>query len=130
MIGAGETVMEINKQIEEYNLSDKVIILSNRTDILILMKIMDVFVFPSITEGLGIALIEAQVSGIRCVASSSVPQEAFITNLATPLKLDAPISEWVSVVLDDTIKGPYNKKIENYDINNEINRLASLYRTK
>lgn len=122
--------MEINKQIEEYNLSDKVIILSNRTDIPILMKIMDVFVFPSITEGLGIALIEAQVSGIRCVASSSVPQEAFITNLATPLKLDAPISEWVSVVLDDTIKGPYNKKIENYDINNEINRLASLYRTK
>ena len=53
----------------ELKIEDKVIFTGNRSDVPNMMNLFDVFVFPSIYEGLGIALIEAQAAGLPCVVS-------------------------------------------------------------
>lgn len=77
MVGSGELSGEIENALDNVGLTGKYLILSHRSDIPELMKAMDVFVFPSKYEGLGIVLVEAQVSGLKCVVSEAVPHEAF-----------------------------------------------------
>lgn len=127
MVGAGDELSQIIQLIKSYGLEESVLILSNRTDIPTLMRAMDVFVFPSILEGLGIVLIESQISGLRSIVSSAVPEEAFITELAIPLSLSLPASYWSDVILNEKIKGTYKGNIEDYDMSKEIKKLESLY---
>ena len=58
---------------------------------------MDCFVFPSLYEGLGIVLIEAQSSGIPCMVSECIPDEAIISNLVKKIPLIE--NEWVNAML-------------------------------
>lgn len=127
MIGAGELKQEIENKLNALGLKNKYLILSNRSDIPQLMKAMDVFVFPSLYEGLGIVLIEAQVSEIKCIVSDTVPKEAFKTELVIPLSLNKTAAEWCDAILDDSVKGQPNGDINDYDMNNEIKRLEKLY---
>lgn len=125
MVGAGDTA-ETEKKLHEHGLEGRYKILSHRTDVNEILQAMDVFVFPSIYEGLGIALIEAQVSGLRCIASNTMPEEAFRSENAIALPLDNPAT-WANVALDTTIKGKSHGALEEYDMNMEIKRLEKLY---
>lgn len=125
MIGAGSTT-DIENALDEYGLGDRYLILANRSDVHEIMRTMDVFVFPSICEGLGIAMIEAQVSGLRCVASDTIPAEAFKTERAIALPLGDP-KRWAEVILDENAKGSPQGNLDDYDMNKEIKRLEKLY---
>lgn len=127
LIGAGELKQEVENKLNVLGLKNKYLILSHRSDIPQLMRAMDVFVFPSLYEGLGIVLIEAQVSGIKCIVSDTVPKEALKTDLAIPLSLNKSAAEWCDAVLDDSIKWNPNGDINDYDMNKEIKRLEKLY---
>ena len=127
LVGDGPLRTSVENKLNSIGLQGKYLILSHRSDIPELMRAMDVFVFPSLYEGLGIALIEAQVSGLRCIASDTIPEEAFKTESAVPMSLDSPASEWCRVILDDSIKGVAHGNIEDYDMNKEIKRLEKLY---
>lgn len=127
LIGVGELMCSIKEKIEKLHLSKRVLILSHRGDIPRLLKVMDIFVFPSKFEGFGIVLIEAQTAGLRCVVSDAVPKEAFQTELAVPVSLKESPEKWAEIVLDDSIKGKPNGNINDYDMNKEIKRLEKLY---
>lgn len=127
MIGDGKLVDRIKAQLKKLGLEKHAIILFHRSDIPRLLKAMDVFVFPSTFEGLGIALIEAQVAGLRCIVSDAVPKEAFQTDLAIPINLNESPQKWSEIILDETIKGKSNGNIAYYDMNKEIKRLENLY---
>jgi glycosyltransferase involved in cell wall biosynthesis len=61
---------------------------------------MDVFLFPSLHEGLGLVLIEAQAAGLPCIFSNVVPEEAdVIKPLVQRISLSQPVSDWVKAVL-------------------------------
>lgn len=82
MVGDGEMRAEIEKEILKLELKDNVILTGNRSDIQDLLQAMDVFLFPSNYEGLGIVIIEAQAAGLKCIVSADViPQEVKITDL-------------------------------------------------
>ena len=127
LVGAGEELENIKRIIETYGLSKRVIILSNRTDVPRLMRAMDVFVFPSIAEGLGIVLIEAQICGLRSIVSTAVPKEAYVTELVIPMSLEDSIENWCNAILDKTSTGVYSGCIDDYDMNKEIRKLENLY---
>lgn len=76
--GDSEVPESINELIEKYNLRNNIKILLRRNDVNELLKGMDLFMFPSKYEGLGLALIEAQASGLHCLPSNEVPREAAI----------------------------------------------------
>lgn len=69
LVGDGKLRKDLEKQIEELNLKKNILFLGSRKDIPNLMKAMDVFVLPSISEGFGIVLVEAMASGVPVVAT-------------------------------------------------------------
>jgi glycosyltransferase involved in cell wall biosynthesis len=71
-----------------------------RNDINDLLQAMDVFLFPSVNEGLGIALIEAQATGLTCIVSKEgIPPEAYISDWIEGVSLKASFSDWADIVL-------------------------------
>lgn len=101
MIFAGDGVMR--QQIEEkrkaLGLEDKVILLGVRTDTAQLLQAMDVFLFPSEYEGLPIAMVEAQCSGLPCVVSDVITADVDVTELIEKLSLETEAALWAECIL-------------------------------
>jgi len=125
MIGAGDH-RDIEDKLKEYGLGDRYQILSGRADIPELLAAMDVFVFPSLYEGLPVSLIEAQAAGLRCIVSDRCSQEAFCTQTCIPMSLGNP-EEWAQAALDRDRTREASKPLSDYDMNREIRRLERLY---
>ena len=75
-VGDGELRQSIQEKAQQQGLMDNVKFLGVRKDIQTLLHSMDVFVFPSIYEGLGLVLLEAQASGVPCIVSEAIQPEA------------------------------------------------------
>ncbi|NMM63687.1 glycosyltransferase family 1 protein [Clostridium sp. P21] len=99
LVGDGELRYQIEKQINSLGIKNKVILTGVVPNVNDYIQAMDVFVFPSIFEGLGMVAIEAQAAGLRCIVSDKVPQEAFITDLIESISLTTDISKWASKIL-------------------------------
>ena len=126
LIGRGDDD-KLRRQAEELEIGDKISILTNRDDVPELLKAMDVFIFPSRFEGLGIVLIEAQVAGLPCVTSDNVPEEAYQSKNITRLSLDASSEEWVNALLNPVGNIDTYGDIDDYDMKKEIRNLEKLY---
>ncbi len=100
LVGDGELLGKIKEQVISLNLQDKVIFTGIRQDIPeFISNLFDVFFFPSISEGLGRVLIEAQATGIPCLISNTIPQDTiFAPELIHILNLNTPIEQWVSKI--------------------------------
>ncbi|MGF7057747.1 glycosyltransferase family 1 protein [Brassicibacter mesophilus] len=98
LLGDGELRENIITQIERLGIEDNVILLGNVPNINEYLQAMDVFAFPSIFEGLGISVIEAQTAGLPCVVSDNVPEVAFITKVVSRVQMDVHL--WENKILD------------------------------
>ena len=129
LIGSGELEQTIRSSIEEYGLTDDVMMLSNRDDVPELMAAMDVFLFPSLWEGFGNVLIEAQCMGLPCVISQVIPNDVVISNGIRVCDLDSSTDEWSKKVIeckDISVKTDEASKKE-FDIRNSVRRLEKIY---
>ena len=98
---------------------------------------MDAFVMPSLFEGLGIALIEAQASGLKCITSANVvSSEADVTDLLERISLDKPATFWANHILQsDYFQYERRNTIEDikaagYDITDQVIKLEEFYLDK
>jgi len=100
LVGDGPLKPEIEGMVRSRGLAKHFIFTGVRPDVPRLMKgAMDCFLFPSIYEGLGLVLWEAQAAGLECIVSATVPEEAdAIPALVTRLSLDAPLDNWVETL--------------------------------
>lgn len=99
LIGRGENEEKIRELVESKQLNDSVHFLGIRNDVEAIMKAMDVFLFPSLYEGLGIVVIEAQASGLPCIVSEAIPDEAVILPTMVRLPL-ASSRRWATAAID------------------------------
>lgn len=100
LVGDGKLREKLEEQVKNLGLSDKVSFLGVRADVNDLMQAMDIFVFPSLFEGLPVTMVEAQASGIPCVISDKVPEECIITEgLVTIKNLLDSSEEWANHIL-------------------------------
>lgn len=99
LTGEGSLRDEISKKIEEYNISNKVILLGKRTDAYKIYSAYDIFLMPSLYEGLSISLIEAQISGLKCYTSDSVDVKSNITGNVEFLSLKKSPREWAEYII-------------------------------
>lgn len=127
LVGSGELREQITDELRKQNLEDRVTILSHRTDIPDLLHAMDVMVFPSLFEGLSVTLVEAQAAGLRCVISDSINPANLLSENTIPVSLNADVTEWADIVLNNEIKNTKYGNIEDYDMGREIRRLERLY---
>ena len=129
LVGDGEDISKIKKQIADLRLTDDVIFTGVRSDIPAMMSIMDCFIFPSLYEGLGIVLLEAQAAGLRCVVSDTVPVETTVTEEIIRLPLAMSATDWAAAVLGENGYNPAKVMlpITIYDLNNVIETLKYYY---
>lgn len=101
LIGTGDLRPKIEAQATQMGLIDRVVFLGNRPDVpRLMMGLMDVFLFPSLYEGLGLALIEAQSASLPCIITDTIPPEAdLIESLIHRLSLAQSAAQWAEVVL-------------------------------
>ena len=100
LVGSGELENNIKELVKKYKLEDSVIFMGNRADVYELYQCFDCFLFPSLFEGLGITLIEAQISGLKCYTSKDVvAKEAKITNNIEYIDLSLTANEWATKIL-------------------------------
>ncbi len=100
LIGTGENKEEVEKRAEQLELSNKVRFWGTRSDVSDLMQAMDVFLFPSLYEGLSVSLVEAQAAGLPCLISDCIPCECRLTDLAIPFSLDSGAEDWADKLCD------------------------------
>ena len=101
LVGDGELRPDIERRIAASGFRERVVFAGLRGDVPRLMKGgMDVFLLPSLYEGLPLVLIEAQAAGLPCVLSDTVSDEADVASESIArLPLDAPVERWADAVL-------------------------------
>ncbi len=127
----GDVREDIKAYIQQNNLTDKVILTGSRNDVNQLLQGADVFLFPSIFEGLPGAVVEAQAAGLPCVISDTITREVCITPHVEYLSLKEDAGVWAETVLKhkNEIRKDTREYIENagFDIHSLVARLAEFY---
>ena len=130
LIGEGDEEIHLRNKVEQLGLRDKVIFTGVRDDINELLQAMDVFVFPSLFEGLGISALEAQVSGLHCLCSLGVPESTGITKLFKRIDLNKGEDIWCEEIANAIDNEVDRKEIvinDDYDVRKCSNELIKLY---
>lgn len=99
MAGEGPLRKEIEEKVNKYGLSKNVRFLGVRKDIARLMQAMDLFLFPSLFEGLPVVLVEAQASGLKCIVSDTITKECDVTERIHFERLDNSAERWAKRIL-------------------------------
>jgi glycosyltransferase involved in cell wall biosynthesis len=102
LIGDGELRNLIAKKVDALGLTGSVIFTGIRSDIPELLQAMDIFVFPSLYEGLPVTLVEAQAAGLKIIAADTITEEIKLTNLVDFVQLTDSTSYWAEKVLQYT----------------------------
>lgn len=131
LIGTGETLNVVKELAISLNLKDNVIFTGGRDDVPDLMNIFDLFIMPSLHEGLGISAIEAQANGLECILATSIPRDADLTGVKF-LDLNDPISLWADAVESMSFKRhpDFNQKVVDagYDIQTVGKNITEFYK--
>lgn len=129
LCGDGQLKHEIDSTINQLGLNDYVIQLGNRKNISDYLNAADVFVFPSLFEGLPFALIEAQTSGLPVIVSKAIPEEALFGNYFRCETYNA--LEWVqnikNVIQYDRCLSLEQFRNSGYSLEVEAKKLSKLY---
>lgn len=114
LIGTGELESEIKRKANELGINEKIIYAGLCNDVERYYSAMDVFVMPSLYEGLPIVGVEAQCNGLGCVFADTISNQIILTNNSTTMSLDAHVSQWVSEIKKHIV--PIEKRIEGKNI--------------
>lgn len=96
--GDGTQRDSLKLQAETMGISEKVSFLGVCANVPDLLQVMDLFILPSLFEGLGIVLVEAQANGVSCIASDTIPREVKVNNNLKFLSLKAGKEIWAKVI--------------------------------
>lgn len=99
LIGRGELFEEIKALSMSMGFGDSVKFLGVRNDVPRLLNAMDVFLLPSLYEGLPVSLIEVQANGLPMVTSEVVTNEALLLPTSCTLPLSATDDAWALRIL-------------------------------
>lgn len=133
LIGEGQLPPSVQERLRRACLLNKVIMTGVVSDVPAYMSAMDAFLFPSLYEGLGMVVIEAQANGLPCYISDRIPRSAVLTPLVHVLSLDDAVSRWAESILNCTSSRRESKiptQLDCYDIRTTAQQLTDFYYTK
>lgn len=131
LIGDGELKSELKKRTEELGISDNVMFMGQRNDVNELLSAMDIFVLPSLYEGLPIVGVEAQANGLPVLMSDTITKEAAISECKY-LSLNAGAEKWADEIVRLADLGRISNGREliikkGFDICSEAKKLEEFY---
>ena len=128
LLGNGELEKDVRQKIEKLKIEKNVKLLGVREDVNEIYQAMDVFVMPSLFEGLPLTGVEAQVSGLKCFFADTITKEVIITNNAEFISLSMSAKEWAEKIIKEKEYDRSKVKIFNEDFN--IKKLATKMQNK
>lgn len=132
LIGTGPLMSEIKQKAKQLGIEEKVIFVGNIPNVNDYLQAMDVFVMPSLFEGLPITGIEAQANGLPCIFADTITKELGITKQAEYCSLGASAKKWAEIVIQASKNGRRDCKAEiieqGYSIKDTVNYLYEFYR--
>lgn len=108
LVGEGPLHDELRAKVKTLGIVEDVIFAGVRTDVHALLQAMDVFLFPSLFEGLPVTLIEAQAAGLPCLISDTISDECRKTDMITFFPLSRSPAEWAGEALRQAGKARTN----------------------
>ena len=132
LIGNGFLKEKIKTEAKTLGIIDKIIFLENIENIQDYLSCMDVFLFPSLFEGFGIVLLEAQANGLPCIIANNLPEEVKKSNNITELSLKDTPNKWAKKIIERSNielkeRNKYNKKLEEFKIEKTVEKLENYY---
>lgn len=128
LVGDGDTKDAVEKKVKKLGLSGSVLMPGNRSDAGRLYQAMDVFVLPSRYEGLPAASVEAQLAGLKVVASARITRDAKIRKDMTFLELSAGAEKWAEEALRvNTGPRACTGDFSAFDVSCQAKRLEQFY---
>lgn len=132
LAGQGPLMEDIKNKVKDLNLEDSVKFLGQRNDANELYQAFDVFLLPSLYEGLPVVGVEAQAAGLLCYLSDDMTKETKVLDITKFMSLNNTPEEWANNILDDVKK---YKRIDtskemtakNFNIKEEAKKLEEYY---
>ncbi len=131
LAGDGPLRASFEEKVRKLGLQDSVVCLGARADVADLMQAMDILIFPSLYEGLGMAVVEAAACGLPCLASCAVPEEAVFSPVGRRISLQKSAWEWARYA-EELLKqgrqdGRKHVRAAGFDIDTQIAELERVY---
>lgn len=133
LVGDGPLRIDIEKKVKKMHLDNRVYFAGIRDDIPNYIQLFDLFLFPSIYEGLGVVVLEAQAAGLNCIVSDNVPQAVkIVSNSVQFVSLKKSSVDWANIVIKaKSYERDISKRMElldsSYDIMKNVLWLESFY---
>ena len=132
LVGDGDGIQSIREKAIACGIENKITFAGVRSDVSDLMQAMDVFVFPSLYEGLPVTLIEAQAAGLRCIISDTISRECVVSlGLVTSKSLADSPAEWAAHIIEQAkyTRTDHTGEIRNhgYEITDAAKKLERFY---
>ncbi len=99
LVGTGELLAQMQQKVRSYGIEKNVFFLGVRSDVERLLSAADCYIMPSLYEGLPVAAVEAQCSGLPCVLSDNITDEVALTDSVSFLSLQDPVDTWCDKIL-------------------------------
>ena len=131
LIGEGRLKGDNEKKVKELKLEDKIKFLGMRTDMSELYSTMDVFVMPSLFEGLPVTLVETQTNMLPALVSENVSEECKMTNKIEFFSLNKSAKEWAAKI-DELLNCERNnykaeESLKKYDMKKNVKKIEERY---
>ena len=132
LVGDGYLQHTVRDQVAALGIQDHVIFTGVRPDVCDLMQAMDIFLFPSLYEGLPVSIIEAQTAGLPCIISDKVPLECKKTDLVQQLNLSESFGTWADTVISAAKQNKRRDTAEEikkagFDVSENARQLEAFY---
>lgn len=136
LCGEGDGMEDCFRLAQELQISDNVLFLGKVECPEDYYQAMDVFVLPSLFEGLPLVGVEAQACGLPCVFSDSITREVRLLPESTFVSLDALDEVWVKAIseiqyperanaADEVAKAGFTETALQQQIQNLYDRMAT-----
>lgn len=138
VIGSGTMEDECKQYVEQHSLAGKVFFLGMKSNVADCYSAFDLFLFPSLFEGLGVVLIEGQACILPCLISENIPEDVDLTDLVLRKSLNSSLQEWADSINPMVKRGKYARTMDmtgirvsleaaGYSIPMEAKRLEDIY---
>lgn len=130
LVGDGVELENVKSKVKNLGLENNVVFAGSQNNVYEFMNMFDVFLFPSLYEGLGIVGIEAQASGLHVIASSGVPNTMNVSGNVKFCGL-GNIKQWCNEIKNSQNSKRYNNiqkiKEQGFDIKDSSRVVLDLY---
>lgn len=133
LVGEGPLEDDLKLQVKRLGIENVVIFTGSIENTNEIYSAFDCFLFPSLYEGLGIVLVEAQTNGLPCIISSTIPKDVdLINSLIHRISLNDDNNVWVKAIqkskpLENRTKAPAIVKKAGYDIKDVAKYIENFY---